>query len=85
MDEKAVLTLGSTLGCRYRDGDGVEKNIGTAIDWMQKAAAQNSPGAQEALDELKKEPATSSVTPPVSAPKAKTAEVTTPLPKGRGF
>jgi TPR repeat protein len=42
------------MGERYRDGDGVDKDLAKARDFLTKAAAAGSPSA---ADELKKLPA----------------------------
>jgi TPR repeat protein len=40
------------MGERYRDGDGVEKNLGKAREYLQKAADAGSPTAKEELSKL---------------------------------
>lgn len=40
------------MGLRYRDGDGVEKNLAKAREWLQKAADQGDPDAFAALSKL---------------------------------
>jgi TPR repeat protein len=41
------------MGERYRDGDGVEKDLGKAREYLQKAADAGSPTAKEELANLK--------------------------------
>ena len=40
------------MGERYRDGDGVAKNLPKAREYFTKAVAAGSPSAQEELDSL---------------------------------
>lgn len=40
------------MGERYRDGDGVEKDLGKAREYLQKAADAGSPTAKEELSKL---------------------------------
>ena len=42
------------MGERYRDGDGVVRDLPTARAYLAKAAAAGSPSAQSALDKLAK-------------------------------
>jgi len=41
------------MGERYRDGDGVEKDLAKAKEYLQKAAAAGSPDAADELSKLK--------------------------------
>jgi TPR repeat protein len=41
------------LGERYRDGDGVDKDLAKAKDYLQKAADAGSPTAADELSKLK--------------------------------
>jgi TPR repeat protein len=40
------------MGERYRDGDGVEKDLAKARDYLQKAADAGSPTAKDELSKL---------------------------------
>lgn len=42
------------LGVRYKQGDGVSKDVTKAVEWFQKAAAQGSAEAHEYLGEMYK-------------------------------
>lgn len=42
------------MGERYRDGEGVEKDLRIAREWFAKAAAQGDKAASKALTELSK-------------------------------
>jgi hypothetical protein len=48
-DEYGLLRMGE----RYRDGDGVEKDLGKAREYLQRAADAGSPMAKEELSNLK--------------------------------
>ncbi len=41
------------LGIRYLNGDGVEKNVETGKQWLEKAAKNGHSGAKKKLEELK--------------------------------
>ncbi|MES1180871.1 MAG: SEL1-like repeat protein, partial [Verrucomicrobiota bacterium] len=40
------------MGERYRDGDGVQKDLSTARDYLQRAAEAGSPTAKDELSKL---------------------------------
>ncbi len=46
---KGILESQYMLGCRYWDGNGIEKNTGKAVKWWEKAAERGHPKAQYSL------------------------------------
>ena len=64
-DEKELLTMRKSFFAKlsvlsvlfafvlYEKGLGVERNLQTAREWYQKAAAQGNSGAKNALERLK--------------------------------